>query len=451
MGAGLIPVWASEIEPFSIRVTKARFPEMLHVGDITRLSGEELPPVDIVCGGSPCQDLSSANFGRSGLQGERSALFFEQIRVIKELRKHDKSKGREADAIRPRYMVWENVPGAFSSAGGKDFQTVLEETCRIADGNVSVPRPPGGVWKSAGAILGDQFSVAWRIYDAQYWGLAQRRRRIFLVADFGGHTAPKILFEQDRLFGDSAPSGEAWQGTAGNVEACAGTTGCSVDCHTIRAGVAPSVIMSFEPGATSRLGGHFNYNLCSTLRADAGDNRTAVVIEHHPQDGRCKINDSGIVQTLTSHIGTGGNNVPLLYVLQSNMIGRGAKNGPNGSGINENLSFPLTATDRHVVVFENHQHGGYRENQILGTIRASGGSNGGGSENLVVKNKYHIRRLTPLECLRLQGFPDWWFDNIHSYSDTVGYKALGNSVAIPCAQHVLRGIAYFLNLCGESQ
>ncbi len=133
------------------------------------------------------------------------------------------------------------------------------------------------------------------------------------------------------------------------------------------------------------------------------------------------------------------------------MIGREEKKGPRGSGINKNVSFTLNTTDRHVVVFENHQHGGYRENQILGTIRASGGSNGGGSENLVVKNKYHIRRLTPLECLRLQGFPDWWFDNIHSYSDTVGYKVLGNSVAIPCAQHVLRGIAYFLNLCGESQ
>jgi len=174
---GIVPVWASEIEAFPIEVTRMHFRSMLHVGDITKLKGAELPPVDIVCGGSPCQDLSVAG-KRAGLAGERSGLFLEQIRIIKGMREHDAGTGRADGAIRPRYMVWENVPGAFSSAGGEDFCTVLEETCRIEDSSVSVPRPPGGVWLPSGAILGKKFSLAWRVYDAQYWGLAQRRKKL---------------------------------------------------------------------------------------------------------------------------------------------------------------------------------------------------------------------------------------------------------------------------------
>ena len=199
---GIVPLWASEIENFPIEVTKIRFPEMLHVGDITKLNGDTLPVVDIICGGSPCQDLSVAG-QRAGLAGERSGLFMEQIRITKEMRTEDGKRGKTNDLVRPRFFVWENVPGAFSSAEGEDFKAVLEETTRIADNNIFIPRPPGGVWKSAGCILGSQFSVAWRVLDAQHWGVAQRRKRIFLVADFGGYTAPKILFEQDRLLGNT--------------------------------------------------------------------------------------------------------------------------------------------------------------------------------------------------------------------------------------------------------
>ncbi|MDD4262594.1 MAG: DNA cytosine methyltransferase, partial [Syntrophaceticus schinkii] len=194
---GIMPVWASEIEAFPIEVTKVRFPDMLHVGDITKLNGATLPPVDIICGGSPCQDLSVAG-QRRGLAGERSGLFMEQTRIAKEMRETDEQRGMPTHLIRPRYLVWENVPGAFSSAEGGDFRAVIEEIIRIKYGSCDVPRPESGRWQSAGAaLLGDEFSLAWRVLDAQYWGVAQRRRRIFLVADFGGCTAPQILFEQD--------------------------------------------------------------------------------------------------------------------------------------------------------------------------------------------------------------------------------------------------------------
>ena len=226
---GIVPVWASEIEAFPIEVTKLRFPKMLHVGDITKLKGAELPPVDIISGGSPCQDLSVAG-KRAGLQGERSGLFMDQIRIIKEMRDEEIRNGRAIDTVRPRYMVWENVPGAFSSANGEDFRAVLEETCRIADSSVSVPRPPRGVWLSAGAILGPEFSLAWRVLDAQYWGLAQRRKRIFLVADFTGHTAPEILFKQDGMFGDTASGQETRQGAAPCTQESVGDTGGNPNC-----------------------------------------------------------------------------------------------------------------------------------------------------------------------------------------------------------------------------
>lgn len=204
---GITPLWASEIEKFPMEVTKIRFPDMVHVGDITKLDGAKLPVVDIICGGSPCQDLSVASGTRKGLAGERSGLFMEQIRIIKEMRKEDAKDGKPTQFVRPRYAVWENVPGAFSSAEGEDFKAVLEEFCKIHDSSIAVPRSDDGSWKSAGAIiLGGEFSLAWRVIDAQYWGVAQRRRRIYLVADFGGSTAPEILFKQDSLFRDTQTS-----------------------------------------------------------------------------------------------------------------------------------------------------------------------------------------------------------------------------------------------------
>jgi len=593
---GFTPVWASEIEPFPIEVTKIRFPEMLHVGDITKLKGSELTPVEVVCGGSPCQDLSVAG-KRAGLQGERSGLFMEQIRVIKELREHDARTKRTDDPVRlrPRYMVWENVPGAFSSADGEDFRAVLEETCRIADGTISVPRPPGGVWKSAGAVLGDQFSLAWRVYDAQYWSVPQRRKRIYLVADFGGHTAPQILFKQDSLFRDSAPGEEARQGTASCAEACAGDSGRSPVCieadsspiafacnqrdevrdlhdvsgaiqaqpgmkqqtfiaaafsagqgeraggigyqeecaPTLKApesGSNPSVLCLNDQGGSimnvshnitgtlrAQMDGHpplvlgsqqggaeICINLCPTITSAAGTsgNNQPVLFENHGIDSRYT-GPHEVAPTMSARYGTGGNNVPLIsqmnvisedecgesphpetYCIAGNIIDRQDHNGGNGMGFQPDISYTLNTADRHCV-FSQQRSDEYVRNDVVSTQSArqykdstdlicdldvagmdcrNGTENGDLSGTLQSKtdggyslNNVHpvrigklIRRLTPLECERLQGFPDYW-TNIPGASDSARYKALGNSVAIPCVEHVLRGIAFFLRKFHEEQ
>ena len=218
---GITPVWASEIEAFPIEVTKHHFPDMIHVGDITKLDGAKLPPVDIICGGSPCQDLSVAG-ARAGLNGARSGLFMEQIRIVKEMRNADLERGRTGLAVRPRWMCWENVPGAFSSGTlkGEDFRIVLEEIVRIKSDSAHVPGPYPWAWQPAGRIvLGNDFSLAWRVFDAQYWPRTpQRRRRIFLVADFAGRSAPQILFKQDSLPGYSAPGQGTGEGAASPAE-----------------------------------------------------------------------------------------------------------------------------------------------------------------------------------------------------------------------------------------
>ena len=209
---GITPVWASEIEKFPIEVTTKRFPNMKHLGDVQNVNGGEIEPVDLITFGSPCQDLSVAG-RRSGLEGERSGLFMEAIRVIKEMR--IKTNGRY-----PAIALWENVPGAFSSNGGEDFRTVIEEFCKIKDSSATVPEPKDRKWNDSGFILGDGYSVAWRVLDAQFWGVPQRRRRIFLVADFNGERAGEILFERTSLSRHFKSCRQAWQRTAGSVEDC---------------------------------------------------------------------------------------------------------------------------------------------------------------------------------------------------------------------------------------
>lgn len=550
---GGVPVWASEIEPFPMRVTKLRFPDMIHVGDITKLDGAKLPPVDVICGGSPCQDLSVAGL-RKGLAGERSGLFMDQVRIVKEMRAEDERRGVSDDFIRPRYLVWENVPGAFSSANGEDFRAVIEEIVHIKDSTCHVPRPDTGRWESAGAaILGDQFSLAWRVLDAQYWGVAQRRRRIFLVADFGGLTAPKILFEQERLLRDPAEGqgqGKGVTTAAGNSSADSGgsrvaeekqvdifafhinqreetinlngisgalmaTTNLqmqtfvaggmrkfesaekeeclclndqggermdvSVDVTaTLRAGMSghPPLVMGIQQGSA---GTEEIPDPALTEEAETGGNNYQILFENHGIDARYT-GPHEVAPTMSARYGTGGNNVPLVsdmpesYCIAGNIIDREVQNGGNGLGCQPDISYTLTSADRHAV-FSRQRSDEFLQNRVTATQSArqhkdatdlvcepyqntvgtigytdhKGINNQYVSEDkCIVENRKLIRRLTPLECERLQGFPDHWTD-IPGASDSARYKALGNSVAIPCVDFVLRGIAYFLRKMKEEK
>lgn len=214
---GIEPVFASEVEPYPIAVTRSRFPDMKHLGDISKVSGYEIEPVDIITFGSPCQDLSIAG-KRAGLKHEangdeettRSGLFMEAVRIIKEMRE-------ATNGSYPRFALWENVPGAFSSNKGEDFRIVLEELIKIVEPEAVMPAVPAKGWAYADSYIGEGWSLAYRVFDAQYWGVPQRRRRIHLVLDLRGECARKILFEREGLRGYFAEGGTPWQGPAGDA------------------------------------------------------------------------------------------------------------------------------------------------------------------------------------------------------------------------------------------
>ena len=208
---GIEPVAASEIEKFCIDVTSLRFPNMKHLGSVTDVKGDQVEPVDIITFGSPCQDLSVAGKQAGIHDGERSNLFFEAIRIIKEMRHATANKF-------PRFGVWENVPGAFSSNKGADFRAVIEAFCSVCEENPDVPGPKDGVWQPAGCVLGDGYSIAWRVYDAQYWGVPQRRKRIYLIADFATERAGEILFKSDSMCWDYQTGREAWERASAYVK-----------------------------------------------------------------------------------------------------------------------------------------------------------------------------------------------------------------------------------------
>ena len=345
---GIEPKWKSEIEPFAIAVTNKHFPEVKHYGDVSKIDGGEVEPVDIITFGSPCQDLSVAG-KRAGLEnGERSNLFYQAIRIIKEMR--SKTNGEY-----PRFIVWENVPGAFSSNKGQDFRSVLEAVCSVKEPEILIPEPTDGKWTYAGEIVGNGYSLAWRTIDAQYFGVPQRRRRIYLVADFGSECAGKILFESEGVSRDFAESGDTREGTAGGAETCARATGfdgyngsvtgevettLGVNCGMSsgrngvvlndqggsRMGVTkdkvaalraeahhPPCVMAAgfntEHSAQSRSIG-YEEETSPTIRA--GKVPAAVALNNHPADSRVGIAEEGKAQTLTSRMGTGGGNVPLV-------------------------------------------------------------------------------------------------------------------------------------------
>ena len=329
----ITPVWSSEIEPFAIRVTTKRLPQVKHYGDVSAISGADLPPVDIITFGSPCQDMSIAG-KRDGLDGSRSSLFYEAIRIVKEMR--CKTNGEK-----PRFIVWENVPGAFSSNKGQDFKAVLEAVIGVKEPAASVPAPEKKGWPDADYYVGDGWSVAYRVLDAQWWGVPQRRKRIYLVADFADQSAPKVLFESEGVSRYSAESFRAWQRAAACAERSIGETGCGNGRIVLNDQGGAQMDVSHEVTGTLRAEDHghppcvmeaagfctehsanarsigYEEERSPTLRA--GVVPAAIALENHPADSRVKISEDGKVQTLTSRCGTGGGNVPLVMGVENSV------------------------------------------------------------------------------------------------------------------------------------
>jgi DNA (cytosine-5)-methyltransferase 1 len=501
------------------------------LGDICKISGAEIEIVDVITGGSPCQDLSIAG-KRAGLAGARSGLFMEQIRIVKEMRERDRANGRTGDMGRPRYMVWENVPGAFSSNKGRDFAAVLEEIIRIAEPeapDIEVPEKGWNTWGGYHDEVGGRWSVAWRVHDAQYWGVPQRRRRISVVADFGGDTAGEILFERKSVSRHPAESGAAGEGFAEAAESgfnpavarsltaradgspCAdrgpnivcspnqggcdgggkgalvqtersGTLGTGNDQTIFAAIPINDKATRWKGGGESRnhdgsgngLGIGKEGDPCPTLTA--GDrhgvmcmtpwdaqrqrvndgNGTAVALDMtHACD---LIRDCGeVVPSLQARMGTGGNQVPLVAY----GIGNGQAN--EASIMAEEVSQTLnTMHDAQAILYQpkSVMEENWAESETKNALRAGESkvshavvcedvshalrANAGcayreDAETYPVQNMV-VRRLTPMECERLQGFPDGWTDigewrdskgKLRKPSDSPRYKALGNSIALP--------------------
>lgn len=453
---GVKAVWASEIESFPIEVTKKRFPEMKHLGDITKVDGAEIKPVDIVTFGSPCQDLSVAG-KRAGLDGERSGLFMEAVRIIKEMR--CKTNGRY-----PSIAIWENVPGVFSSNKGEDFRTVLEELCKIKRSDPLIPKPPkrGGrnAWNDAGLIVGDGFSIAWRVLDAQFWGVPQRRRRIFLVADFRGQCAGEILFEREGLSRSFAESRKAWKGITHSL-ACgsdakvwdARGNGDGRTCPTItgdhnnritdyttllvrercgcEGGGKGVLIQENKSGTISCNNDQFlvitdadlynqahSGNIVNCLNVDdIGEARANEIIVMATQQGGAEIGHD-LCPTITAAAGTSGNNQPVIcYALDRSSFNQGI-----------NAQYDI----------------GIDDSGIAQTLVAKGP---GAVCSIVCLGKVEVdlRRLTPTECGRLQGMPDWWCEDV-PHSDSAEYKMWGNGMALPCVLYVMENVVSVLSL-----
>jgi DNA (cytosine-5)-methyltransferase 1 len=564
---GIEPVWASEVEPYPIAVTRSRFPNMRHLGDISKVHGGEIEPVDIITFGSPCQDLSVAG-KRAGLKHEangdeettRSGLFMEAVRIIKEMR-------AATNGMYPTFALWENVPGAFSSNGGEDFRIVCEELIKIVEPGAVMPAVPKAGWAYADSYVGDGWSLAYRVFSAQHWGVPQRRRRIHLVLDLRGERAREILFEREGVRGYFAQSGETRQGTSSDAERGSGaddregakqnftdelilddqggqqitvrTDGIS---PTLRAEMnenAPCVMESagFCPEQSAKTRGiGYEEEIAPTLRAGATPG-VAYSIENHSQHTKYK-GQLDVSPMLPAQLGTVGNNTPFVveqtpfcksarpkfkgdaptYIpckvtntLNTFDVGearanelivesipihdqatrfsgkRGDKSDGKGNGLGVGQEGDpmntLTSGDRHAVAYRQGGFADYVEGEV-GTPKASGGDLGGGSENLICekKNRYIVRRLTPTECARLQGFADQWghiepkeaftdeeyrfwleVRNTHAaingkavkdytkpqmltwynklHTDSAEYKMWGNGIALPPALYVMQGIA----------
>ena len=608
---GITPKWASEVEPYPIAVTRSRFPDMKHLGDISKINGAEIEPVDIITFGSPCQDLSLAG-KRAGLKHEangdeettRSGLFMEAVRIIKEMR--DATNGKY-----PRFALWENVPGAFSSNKGKDFRVVCEEIIKIVEPSAVMPEVPKKGWPYADSYIGDGWSLAYRVFDAQYWGVPQRRRRIHLVTDFRGECAREILFEREGVRGHFETGRTPWKAVAGDAERSSGTDDCEGECVAYsfdslasnsmksknphsgcrrveigktldttdpntsknQGGIAivcikeclpfdTTQVTSPQNGCNPKWGdpchplaaqGHPPTVICKCYDArgngevaatlDASyykgcgmrqrierevvvqpimDSSQIFAVENHPADSRVNIVESGTVQTLTSRMRTGGGNVPMVmepkpvYCLQGNGIDRADTAGCNGKGWKDGTCYTLNAIDRRAVTYGigNGQANQSFSEEMVGALNCMHDQQAVGyamqaigeyadkdigsslkqrdykdATDLVVEAhqpRYIVRRLTPTECARLQGFADRWGDidrkdsftpeeyafwldvrNTHAaingkqvkdytekqmltwynklHTDSAEYKMWGNGIALPPALYCMQGILDALN------
>ena len=419
---GIEPIWSSEVEPFPIRVTQKNLPQVKHLGDIKDIDGTEIEPVDIISFGSPCQDLSIAG-KRAGLEGEKSNLFYEAIRVIKEMR--CKSNGKY-----PRYLLWENVPGAFSSNKGEDFRCVLEEITRIKNSAVKLSRP--SKWQSAGEILGDDFSLAWRVLDAKYFGVPQRRRRIFLVADLDGGSSREILFEQKSLSGDTSEGCEKGKRNTRAIKESFNKTICLNDQGGERMDISE--------------------DLSGTLRAKAGNPPLLYDIRQtseNTKNERHNIYECDVSRTIDTSGNTPTRNQGGVAIVED--IYTMSKNS-HFTKADKNISSSLVATD-------------YKAPPLV--------------------NQKLVRRLTPKECGRLQGFPDYWCDDLgienptdedvsfwrevfdkdaeikglkkkktdkqilkwlkNPHTDSAEYKMWGNGIALPCAIYIFKSLVNTAN------
>ena len=396
---------------------------MKHFGDITKINGADVPAVDVITGGSPCQDLSVAG-KRAGLDGERSGLYIEQVRIVKEMRERDERNGRTGIDIRPRYMVWENVPGAFSSNKGEDFRIVLEELAKVKDKDAVIPMPEK--WTNCGCIMGDGWSIAWRVLDAQFWGVPQRRRRIALVADFGGHSAPEILFIRKSVSGNTDES------ESKRKEAPSNATG------------------GF--GADDRLGAD-QYNgvilgdTVSTIGVNCGmSHGRQCVLEPQPLTYDARGNGDGQkVNTLTGdHNNRVTDYTAVVLALDRASYNQGKNAQYNFEVSDKGINSPLVAKGPGAVMYVDTSHADdvVRLDDTVAPLQARDFKGG-----KLVATRYIVRKLTPLECERLQGYPDGWTD-IGEWVDTNGkkrqtsdaarYKALGNSIALPPWKWVLK-------------
>lgn len=451
------PIWSSEVEPFPIRVTQKNLPQVKQLGDIKDINGSEIEPVDIISFGSPCQDLSIAG-KRAGLEGEKSNLFYEAIRVIKEMR--CKSNGKY-----PRYILWENVPGAFSSNKGEDFRCVLEEITRIKDSTVKLTRPKK--WEKAGEILGDNFSLAWRVLDAKYFGVPQRRRRIFLVTDLDGGSSREILFEQKSLSGDTSEGCEKGKRNT----------------RAIKNGFNKTICLNDQGGERM----DFYSDESGTLRASGGI--APFVFENHSQDSRYK-GPLKETQTLASNLGQGGNNQPfVVYDIRQtsentknerhNIYECDASRTIDTSGNTPTRNQGGVAIVEDIYTMSKNSHFTKADKNISSSLLATD------YKDPPLVNQRLVRRLTPRECGRLQGFPDYWCDNLeienptdedlafwrevfykdaeikglkkkktdkqilkwlkNPHTDSAEYKMWGNGIALPCAIYIFKSLVNTAN------